>query len=76
MTGIDKRLDRLEAALKRQQDPVYTVTLRDGSEVICTFEEAWDFFYSDKEDLVAGVSVDREDYIENAGVLAVLCGLS
>lgn len=68
-----KRLDRLEAALKRQQDPVFTVTLTTGEVVTCTYEEAWDFFKSGQGQSVESVAVDRDDYLESAQLLEMLC---
>ena len=73
MDGSKRRLDRLELVLKRQRDPIYTVKLKDGSEVTCTFEQAWDYFKSDKGHMVESVAVDRSDYIENAALLEILC---
>lgn len=74
MKDINKRLNQLEVTLKRQKDPVYTVTLTDGSKVVCSYETAWDYFKLGQGHLVASVDVDRPDYIENAGLLAALCG--
>lgn len=73
MDSNRKRLDRLEAALKRRQDPVFTVHLTDGNEVTCTYEEAWDYFKSGQGHMVESVTVDRDDYLESARVLEMLC---
>lgn len=73
MNSIGKRLDRLEAALKRQHDPVYTVTLTDGREVVCSYETAWDYFKTGIGHMVEAVAVDRDDYTENAALLEALC---
>lgn len=73
MNSIRKRLNRLETALKRQRDPVYTVTLTDGSKVPCTYETAWDYFKNGNGHSVKSATVDRDDYAENAALLEVLC---
>lgn len=73
MKDICKRLDRLETALKQQHDPVFAVTLTDGTIDQCDFETAWSYFRDGKENLVQSVSVDRPDYIENAALLEILC---
>ena len=73
MDSTTKRLNRLEAALKRQRDPVYTVVMKDGTEVVCNYETAWAYFRDGNGHLVSSVTVDREDYIENAKLLEVLC---
>lgn len=72
-SSISRRLTRMEQQLQRRRDPVYTVTLKDGNEVTCTFEQAWDYFKSDKGHMVESVAVDRNDYAENAALLEVLC---
>lgn len=59
--------------MERQKDPVYTVTLTDGSKVECDYETAWDYFESGKGHTVKAVAVDRDDYAENAALLQVLC---
>lgn len=73
MNSIGKRLDRLEAAMKRQQDPVYNITLTTGETVTCTYEEAWDHFKKGMGHMVEAVAVDRDDYAENAALLEALC---
>lgn len=73
MDGNKKRLERLETALMRQQDPVYTVTLTTGETVTCTYEEAWGYFKSGQGQMVEAVTVDRDDYAENAAALEMLC---
>lgn len=70
---INKRLDKLETALTRQRDPVYTITLTTGETVTCSYEEAWDYFVSRRGHLVDAVRVDRDDYAENAALLESLC---
>lgn len=57
----------------RQRDPVYTITLKNGSEVVCSYETAWDYFKSGRGHMVDAVAVDRGDYCENAALLEVLC---
>lgn len=73
MTSISRRLDKIARQLHQQQDPVYTVMLKDGSKVTCTFEQAWDYFKSGQGHMVGAVAVDRDGYAENAALLEVLC---
>ena len=73
MDNAKKRLARLEVALKRQQDPVFTITLTTGETVTCTFEQAWDYFKSGQGHMVKTVAVDRDDYAESAALLQALC---
>lgn len=73
MDSSKKRLDRLETVLKRQRDPVFTVVLNDGQEITCDYETAWGFFQGGKGHLVESVAVDRDDYLESAQLLEMLC---
>lgn len=71
--SITKRLDELEQVLVLKRDPVFTVSLKDGTVDQCSYENAMSYFSSGKGNLVKTVSVDRPDYIETAGLIEMLC---